>query len=156
MPKTFAIHKSTYLYLAITIFYRILPLNDVSVVRFGDIGSTEINHLRSRPQVAGIQQLFSRSAIKQENPHLGKPDFLMACRYRLTKKTPKTKPKAIKCLRVSEKSGCAAKSCAKKSTRPRRLAYLPTSSPSPSVFWDAPCFGGCFCALGGCFLLFAR
>ena len=60
MPKTFAIHKSTYLYLATTIFYRILPLDDVSVVRFGDIGSAEINHLRSRPQVAGIQKIVFR------------------------------------------------------------------------------------------------
>jgi hypothetical protein len=48
MPKTFATHKSTYLYLATTRFYRILPLDDVSVVRFffGDISSAEINHLR--------------------------------------------------------------------------------------------------------------
>ena len=39
MPKTFATHKSTYLYLATTRFYRIFQLNDVSMVRFGDIGS---------------------------------------------------------------------------------------------------------------------
>ena len=44
---------------ATTRFYRILPLNDVSVVRFGDIGSAEINHFRSRPGGAGIQQLAS-------------------------------------------------------------------------------------------------
>ena len=50
MPKTPATHKSTYLYLATTRFYRVLPLNDVSVVHFGDIGSAEINHLRSRPK----------------------------------------------------------------------------------------------------------
>ena len=50
MPKTFATHKSTYLYLATTRFYRIFQLNDVSMVRFGDIGSAEINHLRSRPR----------------------------------------------------------------------------------------------------------
>ena len=39
MPKTFATHKSTYLYLATTRPYRILPLNGVSMVGFGDIGS---------------------------------------------------------------------------------------------------------------------
>ena len=55
IPKTFATHKSTYLYLATTILFRIFPLNDVSVV-------AEINHLRSsRPKlVAGIQNNYFR------------------------------------------------------------------------------------------------
>ena len=81
-----------------------------------------------------------------------------AATERRKKHQAKTTPqKQKKFHRVSEKSGCAAKSGAKKTPRPRRLAYLPTGSPSrrtstkiqTGLWWVLVGFGGLWRALAG-------
>ena len=96
---------------------------------FGDIGSAN-GPLAFESHVAGIWQLFSRSAIEQSNPHLGKPAFLTAFHYRTTKNTPKRPEKRNKksAFAFLEKAAAPPKVVPKKI---RARADLPTYP----LFW---------------------
>jgi hypothetical protein len=94
--------------------------------------------------VAGIQQLFSRSAIKQENPHLGKQAFSHGMPLPNDEKTPKTTPQKQKSAFAFPKKAAAPPKAAQKNS-----ALAPTCLPTYRLpvavsFFGCPLYSAAF------------
>ena len=138
--KTVPAHKPTYLYFATTRLHRTSPLNDTRMMRFGDIGHRQCRNkpLAFETHVAGIWQLLSCSTTNKKIRIWGNQLFLRHAATGRRKKHQKQPPKSKKAHSRFPKKRLRRQEWYNKKTRPRQLAYLPTGSPSPSVFLDAP------------------